>query len=153
MTFDSHAPPRQHFPSSPLWARGGRQSHVHCWLGPCNLPQQPYVVRTAILRLAYLSTMGNCFGKPSDKNFGGEGRPVGTSSTPAQSKQTSASSKKPTSQGGRTLGASSQGNSGSSPREAAAKAAEVRTYNCSTEPRKSRPRTRGPKRMVATAWI
>jgi len=65
--------------------------------------------------------MGNCCGKPSDKNFGGEGRTVDSTPKPASANNTKTSSKVP--QGGRTLGSST---SGSSPREAAAKAAEER---------------------------
>jgi hypothetical protein len=96
------------------------------------------------------NTMGNCFGKPSDKNFSGEGRAVGaTAAAPAQK-----TSKIPQTQGGRTLGASSQADgSGSSPRDAAAKAAEVRTYRYTTEPGYSKPRKHAPKKMVATAWM
>ncbi|GAB7325034.1 hypothetical protein MBLNU13_g09135t1 [Cladosporium sp. NU13] len=70
--------------------------------------------------------MGNCFGKPSsDKNFSGEGRAVGSApAAPAQKKGTANKASAPT--GGRTLGSSSQAPSGSSPRDAAAKAAEER---------------------------
>ncbi|KAL1585260.1 hypothetical protein WHR41_05871 [Cladosporium halotolerans] len=69
--------------------------------------------------------MGNCCGKPSDKNFSGEGRTVG--STPAaRPKQTGTSNKTSAPSGGRTLGSSSQAPNESSPREAAAKAAEER---------------------------
>jgi hypothetical protein len=97
--------------------------------------------------------MGNCFGKPSDKNFSGEGRAVGaTAAAPAQKKGTT-SKIPPTTQGGRTLGTSSQAESGPSPRDAAAKAAEVRTYQYTTEPGHSKPRKHAPKKMVATAWM
>ena len=92
--------------------------------------------------------MGNCCGKPSDENFSGEGRTV--ASTPASTKNKT-SAKVP--QGGRTLGSSSEGASGSSPREAAAKAAEVRTHEFTTEPEKRKSRKPEPQRMVATAWI
>jgi len=91
--------------------------------------------------------MGNCCGKPSDKNFGGEGRTVDSTPKPASANNTKTSSKVP--QGGRTLGSST---SGSSPREAAAKAAEVRTHEYTTETGKRKPRKPEPQRMVATAW-
>lgn len=100
--------------------------------------------------------MGNCFGKPSDKNFSGEGRAVGaaTATTPLKKGTTS---KAPTTQGGRTLGASSQGDSSSSPRDAAAKAAEVRTtYRYTAEPdghSDMTQRKHAPRSMVATAWM
>ncbi|KAM0702955.1 hypothetical protein Q7P35_010387 [Cladosporium inversicolor] len=70
--------------------------------------------------------MGNCFGKPSDKNFSGEGRAVGSTAAaaPAQKKSTANKASAPT--GGRTLGSSSQALIDSSPRDAAAKAAEER---------------------------
>jgi hypothetical protein len=94
--------------------------------------------------------MGNCCGKPSDENFAGEGRTV--ASTPkSASKNTKTTSKVP--QGGRTLGSSSEGISSPSPREAAAKAAEVCTQEFAMEPEKSKPRKPEPARMVATAWI
>lgn len=98
---------------------------------------------------SYSSTMGNCCGKPSDENFAGEGRTV--ASTPkTASKNTKTTSKVP--QGGRTLGLSSEG-SASSPREAAAKAAEVRTHEVNMELMKSKSRKPEPGRMVATVWI
>jgi hypothetical protein len=96
--------------------------------------------------------MGNCCGTPSDKNFSGEGRTVASTPKPASAPpKNSKTSKVP--QGGRTLGSSSEGPSGSSPREAAAKAAEVRTHEFYTELKKSERRKPEPKRMVATAWI
>lgn len=99
-----------------------------------------------------IATMGNCCGKPSDENFSGEGRTVG--STPAaRPKQSGAGTSKSSvaPQGGRTLGSSSHAPNGSSPREAAAKAAEVRTYRYTAEPGKRN--RRNPDRMIATAWI
>jgi hypothetical protein len=112
-------------------------------------PQTPNTIPVSPIG-SYSSTMGNCCGKPSDENFAGEGRTV--ASTPqSASKNNKTTSKVP--QGGRTLGSSSEGTSGSSPREAAAKAAEVRTYNFTTEPEKSKSRKPEPRRMVATAWI
>jgi hypothetical protein len=104
---------------------------------------------SALQRYLYSSTMGNCCGKPSDENFGGEGRTV--ASTPASAKNNKTTAKVP--QGGRTLGSGSEGTSSSSPREAAAKAAEVRTYEFTTKSEKSKPRKPEPKRMVATAWM
>ena len=99
-----------------------------------------------------LLTMGNCFGKPSDKNFSGEGRAVGsTAAAPAQKKATANKASAPTA--GRTLGSSSQAPSGSSPRDAAAKAAEVRTYQYTTELSQDKTRNKAPKQMVATAWM
>jgi hypothetical protein len=96
--------------------------------------------------------MGNCFGKPSDKNFSGEGRAVGSAAAaPAQKIGTANKKSAPTA--GRTLGSSSQAPSGSSPRDAAAKAAEVRTYQCTTEPSQDKLRKHAPRKMVATAWM
>jgi len=96
--------------------------------------------------------MGNCCGTPSDKNFSGEGRTVASTPKPASAQpKNSKTSKVP--QGGRTLGSSADGPSGSSPREAAAKAAEVRTYEFNMEPEKSKRRQPEPSKMVATAWI
>ena len=97
--------------------------------------------------------MGNCFGKPSsDKNFSGEGRAVGSApAATAQKNSTGNKASAPT--GGRTLGSSSQAPSGSSPRDAAAKAAEVRTYRYTTEPSLDKPRKHAPRKMVATAWM
>jgi hypothetical protein len=94
--------------------------------------------------------MGNCFGKPSDKNFNGEGRAVGAA-TAAPAQKTI--SKIPPTQGGRTLGTSSQAENDPSPRDAAAKAAEVRTYRYTAEPGYGKPRKHAPKTMVATAWM
>ena len=94
-------------------------------------------------------TMGNCFGKPSSKNFDGEGRTVG--SAPPQKKGVAGQTSAP--QGGRTLGSSSQTPTGSSPREAAAKAAEVRTYQYGLDSDKSKRPSHAPKKMVATAWM
>jgi hypothetical protein len=91
--------------------------------------------------------MGNCFGKPSDKNFSGEGRAVGSAAAaPAQKIGTANKKSAPTA--GRTLGSSSQ-----APRDAAAKAAEVRTYQCTTEPSQDKLRKHAPRKMVATAWM
>ena len=97
--------------------------------------------------------MGNCFGKPSDKNFNGEGRAVGAAAAPARNYGTAKKASAPTP--GRTLGPSSEAPSGSSPRDAAAKAAEVRTYPYTTELSQDKPRkhAHAPKRMVATAWM
>lgn len=141
--------------SSAAEARFPQLLCCHNWDLALPIAQYPYAIflqprdRSAYQTSLYYPIMGNCCGKPSDKNFSGEGHTVGA--RPAQPQPTGAL--KSTSQGGRTLGNSAQGNSGSSPREAAAKAAEVRTYNYTTEPRKSQPRTREPKKMVATAWI
>lgn len=95
--------------------------------------------------------MGNCCGKPSDDNFSGEGRQVG-STPPARPKQSGTSKKTTSTSGGRTLGGSaSQELNSSSPREAAAKAAEVCTYEYKSTKRSKK--TAEPKKMVATAWI
>ena len=96
--------------------------------------------------------MGNCFGKPSDKNFNGEGRAVGSAAAaPARNYGTVNKASAPTA--GRKLGSSSEAPSGSSPRDAAAKAAEVRTYRYTTEPSQDKPQKHAPRRMVATAWM
>jgi hypothetical protein len=93
--------------------------------------------------------MGNCFGKPSDKNFSGEGRAVGsTAAAPAQKQGTAGKASAP-----RTLGSSSQEPSGSSPRDAAAKAAEVRTYQYTTKLGQDKLQKHAPRRMVVTAWM
>jgi hypothetical protein len=97
--------------------------------------------------------MGNCFGKPSDKNFSGEGRAVGSTPAAAPAQKIGTANKASAPTAGRTLGSSSQAPSGSSPREAAAKAAEVRTYRYTTEPSQDKPRKHAPRKMVATAWM
>lgn len=102
--------------------------------------------------------MGNCFGKTSSsKNFQGEGRTVGASSSSAAPSKTNASipsgNKISAPQSGRTLGNNPQAPSDSaSPREAAAKAAEVRTHT-HAYPSKPRSRTKQESKMVATAWL
>lgn len=91
--------------------------------------------------------MGNCCGK-ADGNFSGEGRTLNSDgdNTPARPVQPRTSAP----QGGRTLGTASQSpGDGLSPKEAAARAAEVR--NKSTSSYKHRPAA--GSRMVATAWL
>jgi hypothetical protein len=142
-------------PRAEVAGRGTWRCRIHETSRPCNLQpatctsrHHDTVLLAQLVSALRTSTMGNCCGKPSDENFSGEGRTV--ASTPS-AKNNKTTSKVP--QGGRTLGSSSDGTSGSSPREAAAKAAEVRTHEFTTEPVKIKSWKPEPKRMVATAWI
>ena len=99
--------------------------------------------------------MGNCCGTQSG-NFSGEGRTLGATpaNAPPPTDNARASAPKISSQkGGRTLGNNSQAPGDSTtPKEAAARAAEV---GCSTSSPRRRLKCyeRPGGRMVSTAWI
>lgn len=101
--------------------------------------------------------MGNCCGS-QDKNFSGEGRTLGA--TPANAPpqtdgaRASAPPKISSAKGGRTSGRDAQAPGDSvSPKEAAARAAEVRRSSSSSVKQQRRPTGRAGGRMVSTAWL
>jgi len=105
--------------------------------------------------------MGNCFGKESE-NFKGEGRSLGATPAnapvPSQNARAAAPPKISPPEGGRTLGKNPQAPGESlSPKEAAAKAAEVRSLSSTStagllDGRQKRAGRQGG-RMVTTAWL
>ena len=100
--------------------------------------------------------MGNCCGSESG-NFQGEGRTLGANPTNAPPQTDGARAAAPpkisSPKGGRTLGRNPQApDESTSPKEAAAKAAEVRSVSTSPD-RKVKRIERSSGRMVSTAWL
>ena len=100
--------------------------------------------------------MGNCCGSESG-NFSGEGRTLGAAPANAPPQRDGARASAPPKisgpKGGRTLGKNPQApDESSSPKQAAARAAEVRSTS-STSPLKARKGRAPSGRMVSTAWM
>ena len=102
--------------------------------------------------------MGNCCGSESG-NFSGEGRTLGAApaNAPPQTDGARASAPPKISgpKGGRTLGKNPQApDESSSPKQAAARAAEVRSLSTSSTSLLKQRNTRALNgRMVSTAWM
>ena len=101
-------------------------------------------------------TMGNCCGSASG-NFEGEGRTLGAApaNAPAQSNTARAAVPPKVGGPGRTLGGNSQTSDQTpSAKEAAARAAEVRSLSTSASSiRKPQSRTSSGRRMISTVWL